>query len=360
VVTVHSREIRAAVEAPTSPSRRWSGRLWRWVTVALVLVIAVALARALTDQDWSVLAVLLRERDHPQVTLLLAAALLTMMTGPGLALLAWRRILFESGPPVSLIRVVRVFFVVYFVKYVPGKVPGVLAAARAATANGLTVSRALLTSALGMLLTGVTGLSVGLLAGGQVLGGHTVWLVLAAAPVILVVGRPGVLRWVARAAARLVRRPELGWPMADRAVRAAVAWQTLAWLVSGLHLWLLAVAMGADPARALPLCVGVFGVASVVGVGAVVVPDGLGVREALISGALALVLPVPSAVAVAVASRLVVTVGEVVVGGAALAAAEVIRRWCSRASVDTAEVALHKGPGQRALDKVALDKGDEH
>ncbi|MFJ8581763.1 lysylphosphatidylglycerol synthase domain-containing protein [Micromonospora sp. NPDC093277] len=308
------------------PRKPWRRRLWRMVTVAFGLVVTAAVARALANQDWSVVAVLLRRRDGAQIGLLLAGALLAAMVGPLLGMLSWRAVLLELGPPVSPARLVRIFFVGFLAKYVPGKVPGVVAAIKVATANGVTLSRTLVAGTLSTLLVHLTGLTVGLLTGAQVLGGQAGWLVLPALPVLVAVCWPGVLGHTARLVLRLLRRPEPAAAVSGRAVRVAVLWQTLSWLVSGLHLWLLAVAMGAPAGRALPLCVGAFGLATVVGVLAVVVPDGLGVREAVLSGALALVLPVPSAVAVAVASRLVTTVGEAVLGGVALGAVTVVHR----------------------------------
>ncbi|MFJ6194816.1 lysylphosphatidylglycerol synthase domain-containing protein [Micromonospora sp. NPDC092111] len=311
------------------PAPRWRRRLWRLVTVVFGLVVAAAVGRALAGQDWSVVAVLVGRRDGVEIGLLLAGALLAATVGPLLGMLSWRAILLELGPPVSRIRLLRVFFVGFLAKYVPGKVPGVVAALKVATANGVTLPRMLVSGTLSTLLVHLTGLTVGLLTGAQVLGGRAVWLALPALPLVVAVCWPAVLGRVSHLVLKLLRRPEPARPVSGRAVRVAVAWQTLSWLVSGLHLWLLAVAMGAAPGRSLPLCVGAFGLATVVGVLAIVVPDGLGVREAVLSGALALVLPVPSAVAVAVASRLVTTVGEVVLGGAALGVVELVHRRSS-------------------------------
>ncbi|MEU8263275.1 lysylphosphatidylglycerol synthase domain-containing protein [Micromonospora sp. NPDC048999] len=331
-------------DAAERPARPWRRRLWRLVTVAFGLIVTAAVARALADQDWSVVAVLLRQRDGTQIGLLLAAALLAATAGPLLGMLSWRTVLLELGPPVALTRVVRVFFVGFLAKYVPGKVPGVVAAVKVATANGVTLPRMLVAGTLSTLLVHLTGLTVGLLAGAQVLGGRAAWLVLPALPLLVAVCWPGLVGRAAALVLRLLRRPEPAGSVSGRAVRVAVAWQTLSWLVSGLHLWLLAVAMGAAAGRALPLCVGAFGLATVIGVLAVVVPDGLGVREAVLSGALALVLPLPSAVAVAVASRLVTTVGEVVLGGAALGVMEAVHRRSSAS--DAALVRGEESDGQ--------------
>ncbi|MGW5424224.1 hypothetical protein [Streptomyces sp. NPDC003943] len=88
--------------------------------------------------------------------------------------------------------------------------------------------------------------------------------------------------------------------------------------MSGLHLWALAVMLGAPPLTALPVCVGGFALATAAASLVVVLPDGWGAREALLLLSLTAVLPWREATAVAVASRVVCTLSEVLVGGAAL------------------------------------------
>ncbi|MFB6398295.1 lysylphosphatidylglycerol synthase domain-containing protein [Polymorphospora lycopeni] len=339
----------ALAAAVRRPAPRWWRPLWRVVVVVFTLVVVAAVVRALAGQDWSVVAVLGERHDAAGIALLLAAALLAATVGPLLGMLSWRAVLLELGPPLRLTRIMRVFFVGFLAKYVPGKVPGIVAAVKVATSNGITLPRMLVAGTLSTLLVHLTGLTVGLLAGVQVLGDRAAWLALAALPVVVAVGWPGLLGRGAHLVLRLLRRPEPARSVSDRAVRVAVGWQTLSWLVSGVHLWILAVAMGAAPGPSLPLCVGAFGLATVVGVLAVVVPDGLGVRETVLTGALALVLPVPAAVVVAVASRLVTTVGEVVLGGAALGVVEIVHR---RSSASDAALAREmSGHGQVDRDR---------
>jgi hypothetical protein len=300
--------------------------VWRVLGIGFAVVLAVAIVRTLADQDWSVVPVLLGQHDPAVVGLLLAGALVSATCGPLLGMLAWRRILLELGPPVSLVKVMRIFFVGYLAKYVPGKVPGMVATAKVAMAAGVTLPRLIGAGVLTMGLVYLTGLVVGLLAGVEVLGGQAGWLLLAAVPIATVVVWPGMFTWLARAAARLLRRPPPGWSPSARGLRWAVVFQALSWPVAGLHLWLLAIAMGAPPGRSLLLCVGGFSLASVIGMAAMFTPDGLGVREAVLLAALASLLPLPAATMVALASRLVTTVAEVVLGGAALAVAEAINR----------------------------------
>lgn len=310
----------------STPARRWRRLAWRLLVVVFGLVVAVAIGRTLVGQDWSVVGQLLQQRDRGQMALLLAGALLTAMLGPLLGMVSWRTVLLECGRPVSLARVVRIFFVGYLAKYVPGKLPGMVAAVKVAMSNGVTLPQMIGAGVLNMVLVHLTGLMVGLLAGVEVLGGRAGWLMLAAVPIVVMVWRPDLVNHAGRLATRLLRRPPPASAPSARGLRWAIAVQTLSWLVSGLHLWLLAVAMGAPPGRSLLLCVGGFGLATVVGLLAIVVPDGLGVREAVLLAALAAVLPVPAATLVALSSRLVTTVGEVILGVVGLAVAELIQR----------------------------------
>ncbi|MFF3441217.1 lysylphosphatidylglycerol synthase domain-containing protein [Streptosporangium sp. NPDC002721] len=299
----------------------------RVLMAAFALVLVGAVAVALAGQDWSVVSVMLARSDGGRIGLLLAGALLISMAGLGFGYLAWRAVLLELGPPVGEPRVARVFFVTFLSKYVPGKVPGLIAATKVATANGVGFGRLMGTAALSMSLVLLTGLTIGLLAGVHMLGTQVAWLVAAATVLVVVVlVRPQLVNHGARLVLRVLRRPDPARTASSRGIRLAVVAQAVSWLVTGLHLWLLAVAMGADPLPSLGLCVGAFTLATTVGMLTVVLPDGIGVREAVLTAALTVVLPAPAAAVVAVASRLVSTVGEVALGAAALGAAEIVLR----------------------------------
>jgi uncharacterized membrane protein YbhN (UPF0104 family) len=306
--------------------RRWFRVIWKVLVAASTLALAGALVMALMGLDWSVVRVVFAQRDGGQIGLLLAGALLTSTLGLALGFLAWRVVLLELGPPVSTARAVRVFTVSFLAKYVPGRVPGLIAATKVAKANEVSFGRLMGTAALSLSLVMLTGLTIGLLAGIQVLGAQTAWLVAAAVLIVIALARPRLVNRGAHLLLRLVRRREPAGSASARGVRLAVAAQSLSWLVAGLHLWLLAIAMGAAPARSLALCVGAFTLAMTLGQVAVVIPDGIGVREAVLTAALTIVLPTPAAAVVALASRVVFTVSEVALGVAALTVAEVLVR----------------------------------
>ncbi|MFG1687102.1 lysylphosphatidylglycerol synthase domain-containing protein [Nonomuraea sp. NPDC049269] len=314
-------------------------RLPRPVKLALVaafaLAVVTAIAWTMSRLDWSVVGVLLTQRDAGQISLLLGGSLLASMAGLSLGFLGWRVVLLEIGPPVSEPRVVRIFFVGFLSKYVPGRVPGMIATAKVATANGVTFGRLMTTAALVMSLVLLSGFTVGLLAGVQLLGARAAWLGGAAVLIVLVLVRPQIVNQGSALLLRLLRRPSAATAASVRGVRLAIVWQSLSWVVTGLHLWPLAIAMGASPPRSLMLCVGAFTLATSIGIASVFIPDGIGVREAVLTAALTVVLPAPAAAVVALASRLISTVSEVLLGAAALATAEYLIR---RRRADSPEI----------------------
>ncbi|AQZ61731.1 hypothetical protein BKM31_09835 [[Actinomadura] parvosata subsp. kistnae] len=304
---------------------------WRAVAAVFTVAVVAAIGWSLSRLDWSVVGVLFTRRAAGEMSLLLGCSLLASVAGLSLGFLAWRVVLLELGPPVGEPRVVRVFFIGFLSKYLPGRVPGMLATAKVATSNGITFGRLMTTAALVMSLVLLSGFTVGLLAGVQLLGAQAAWLAGAAVLIAVVLVRPQLVNRGAALLLRLLRRPAAAKAASVRGVRLAIVWQSLSWTVTGLHVWPLAVAMSASPSRSLMVCVGAFTLATSLGIAAVFIPDGIGVREAVLTAALTLVLPAPAAAVVALASRLVSTVGEVLLGASALAVAEyLIRRTPGR------------------------------
>src|SRR5690606_40479476 len=97
------------------------------------------------------------------------------------------------------------------------------------------------------------------------LGGHALWL---AAPALFVIGClvwPGGLRRLVSWLLRVVRRSELADGLSPARTRWAVGASGLSWCANGLHLWLLAVSVGAPPLRSLPAGLGALAFASLLG-----------------------------------------------------------------------------------------------
>ncbi|MDG4764935.1 lysylphosphatidylglycerol synthase transmembrane domain-containing protein [Solwaraspora sp. WMMD406] len=310
--------------------QRSRGWFHRSVTAVFLVVTLGAIAIMLRGQDWSVLGTTLRSQRPGLLALMVGLALLANAAALLAAMLAWRSMLSGVSDGVTAVGAARIFFVGQFAKYVPGKVFGFIVSIRIGKTMGVPATRMasawLLTLVIGLL----TGATVGLAVGPEVLGGSVIWFALAAVPIVVTLVRPQLISQAAVVVARLRRRPPPEATVPGRVIRRVVVTQLVSWLAGGVQLWFLAIAMGAPPAGSFLLCVGVFSLGAVAGVFAVFTPDGLGVREVILLGALSLVMPIPAAGVVALLSRLVVVVSELVTAGIGLLVVEFLRRRHAR------------------------------
>jgi uncharacterized membrane protein YbhN (UPF0104 family) len=141
--------------------------------------------------------------------------------------------------------------------------------------------------------------------------------VLLLLPVGLVALAPPVLTRLVGLLLRLLRRAPLERPLSARGVGAAVGWALVMWVAYGVHLWLLVRPQGGTGAGDLLLSTGAYALAWTAGLLVVVAPAGAGVREVALVAALAPVLDRPAALAVAVLSRVLMTLGDLVWAAAA-------------------------------------------
>ncbi|WP_412539465.1 lysylphosphatidylglycerol synthase domain-containing protein [Longispora sp. K20-0274] len=292
------------------------GRVLR-VAVALVVLGAVgfALWTALHEDGPRVLDLF----DRPGAVPLLLGACAANIAGLVLGMASWRALLADRIGPVAG---ARIFFLGQLSKYVPGRVWGVLTHVQLGKRLGVPASRMVGAYVVSLGVTTLTGAAVGLLVGPAVLGRQAYWLLAPAALVVACVLRPALLHRALVLAARLSRREE---PAPAPGTRKALIVATVSWLVSGLHLWALLLLCGADPVAGLPVGVGAFALATVAGSLALILPDGWGVRELVLMAALATVVPWSVAGVVAVASRLVCVVCEVLTSLTALGWARLAR-----------------------------------
>ncbi|MEU0303877.1 hypothetical protein ABZ252_31195 [Streptomyces sp. NPDC006175] len=335
----------ADTQDPQVRGSRPARLLQRAFTAVLLVGMAVAVTLFVRGQDWSVLATEMRDRPPGSFAVLVGLAMLANAVAVLAALLAWWSMLSavsaDITPPaegggVTKVGAARIFFVGQFAKYVPGKVFGLVLSVKMGRAMGVPTARMttawLLTLVIGLL----TAASAGLVAGPQVLGGSEAWLAAASAvPLAVLLLRPRLVNDAAVLAARLRRRPPPAVTVPGRVIRRNVVIQLLSWLFGGMQLWFLAIMLGAPPLRSLPVCVGAFALGAAAGVFAVFTPDGLGVREVILLSALGAVLPLPAAGVVAVLSRLVVALSELVTGALGLAVTEILRRRAASPSAHT-------------------------
>ncbi|UCM86572.1 lysylphosphatidylglycerol synthase domain-containing protein [Streptomyces marincola] len=291
---------------------------WRRALTAVFAVAVVAGAvAALRGQDWSVLAGLLHGGS---VAALLGA---TAVTAAGLlcGTRSWMLTLSTIAVPIPAGTGVRMFFVGFLGKFIPGRVWGLIAQMRMGERAGATKAQLAGTYLVNLVIVLLTGGAVGLLVAPTLLPDGAAWLLLLPlALLIALVARPTLIHALVGLAARVARRQPPPAPGQPANLRLAVVYQTAAWVLSGLHVWVLAVLLGAEPLPALPAAVGGYSLAVVAGTLAVFAPDGVGVRELLLVPALVPVLPLHAAVAAALGSRVLTLVAELATSGAALGA----------------------------------------
>ncbi len=253
--------------------------------------------------------------------LVLGAALLGAICALLLSMLLWRLLLASLGSPLPARVAARVLFVSQLGKHLPGSVWPMLAQMELGRDHGVPRRRSATVFVLLMLFSLSTGLLVAAgtlpLAAAEEIRPFR-WALLLA-PVLLATLHPRVLNPALDRLLRLVRRPPLERPLtlgvSARAVLAGVG----QWLFYGVHTWLLAVELGAEPLRALPLTLGGFALAWCVGYLFVITPAGLGVREVALVAALSPVLNQPDAIVLALASRVIMTVADLLLAAAGAA-----------------------------------------
>jgi uncharacterized membrane protein YbhN (UPF0104 family) len=327
-------------ETPPPAPSPWRARLIvaaRYLTIAVVAYFIVAT----TVSQWADVRETFRSLSWGVVILSTLAAVGSIAA----VMMGWRSILADLGHPVPVRAAAQINLVGSLGKYVPGSVWAYVLQMQLGRRFGVPRSRGFLAS---LVLT-LIGISSGVLVGSLGLrsmstmsgpdartGRYVMWAALALVPVVVAYTNPWVLSRLVGLALRITRREPLERPFSARGLAITFGWGTLGYVFAGLHLWLLAGTVTGTGVRGLVICSAAMALAIIAGTVAFVLPSGLGVRELVISGTLAGVgVPGPQAFALALVSRLLMTVADV--GGAGIATAVALRKVGPAAQSQTAE-----------------------
>jgi glycosyltransferase 2 family protein len=227
---------------------------------------------------------------------------------------AWRFMLAGWGQRLGAFQAARIWTVSSLGKYVPGKVWAIAGMAMMAREAGVAPWAATASAVLLQALAVGTGAAVTGAAGMRSLeashpGSRAGVLMLLVASVIAV----GVILWppVARRLVQLVsREPVVSSPAVGPVLFGAGA-NVLAWIGYGLALWLLARATLPQLTLGPGEAIGAFAASYVAGLVFLLAPGGLGVREGVLVLMLQGSMGWGGATALAIASRLLLTVTEI-------------------------------------------------
>nr|WP_240973328.1 lysylphosphatidylglycerol synthase domain-containing protein [Nonomuraea sp. FMUSA5-5] len=237
----------------------------------------------------------------------LAASLVAVVAALLGAMLTWRTLLADLGSPLPARPAAKVFFVGQLGKYIPGAVWPVLAQMEMGRDLGVPRSRSAAAFFLMMPIQLATGLLVTLVTLGWDRYG---WLLLFV-PLLLVLLEPKVINAVIGQVLRRLRREPLERPLTRRGMLTALGWALAGWLAYGVHLYFVA------PQGGLIFAVGAFALSWCLGILTFVIPAGAGVREAAMVAVLAPHLDSGAAIAVALSSRIVIILGDLICAGLA-------------------------------------------
>jgi uncharacterized membrane protein YbhN (UPF0104 family) len=321
-----------ALQPPARKSRRAIKRVLGLALVALILtLLGVDLARS-----WGTLA-----NYHWQVSVpLLVLAFLGFMAQTLSYPLIWRLVLRRLGYVLPISKSTRIYLASEFVRYIPGNVWHVLTRILWAEREGIPKSIGFVSMTVelvtklagGALVFAVTLLfwpRVDLLGhidvlGSQEFGGSlTLFLGLAAVPLLLLLLQPRLLAWCLNRALKLMRKTPITLPMRYRDVVVVTLWWCGSWMIGGLAFYLLLMGVAGAAGWSLltlALCVGIYAIAWDIGFLSFITPSGLGFREAaiiLLLGLAAVTPTVALATVIAFLSRILATLAELLcVGGA--------------------------------------------
>lgn len=286
---------------------RWLTVL-RWLVAVLIIAFAVReLARAWGEVQAQPVA------WAPRPAMIVASALVVWAMYAVL-IEAWRTMLRGWGEALQWLPAARIWTVSSLGKYLPGKVWAIAGMAMMAQRRGVApwaaMASAIILQAVaigtGGVVTGVAGARA--LAGGTALQRAAPWLLAAAAAggVALAVWPP-VMRWLLRLAR--VETPVVRTP-GSSPLAVAIGANLLAWCGYGLALWLLAHGLLDVPSLTPAVAIGAFAASYVAGLVALPAPGGLGVREAVFVLMLDGIIGPAAAIALAIASRILLTLTE--------------------------------------------------
>jgi len=278
-----------------------------------VLVLVLAAVVLVVARNWAAFIDSIHKIGVAGVAVSLAAA----MVGVACSYLSWRSVLIGLGVRFGLFEGAHVFFVSQLGKYLPGSVWPIVMQMEAGRRRGASRKTMLAANLVTLLL----GICVGVVLAGLFLpfsspaALHRFWWALAALPLLLVLAHPRSLPFLLNLVLKILRREPLDVQMTNTATMAAAGWSTLSWVALGTHLAVLAAAVSRPSLGLLTLCIGGMALAVSAGLLFLPAPAGAGMREIVLGYVLVAALTSGQVLAVVIASRVIVLLADLLLGG---------------------------------------------
>ena len=288
--------------------------LWSWILLAVVLALGVYVV----VRDRQDLGTAFRQIGWGAMVASSVFALL----GTVLLLGLWTSVLRGLGASVPLAEAWRAFFVSQLGKYLPGLVWPALAQMEAGRRWGVRRSVMLAANLLMIAVLVGSGTVIGLVLvpGAVGLAGVSGWLAWGLAAALLVVCLwPRLLTTAVDRAFSAVHREPPHLTASPVAMVVSFGWAVGVWVLYGVHVWFLVHAVGGAGADAWVASVGAIALGWALGLVAVLAPAGVGVRDAVVMAVLTPLVGRSPALAVALASRGLLALTDVLLAAVAAA-----------------------------------------
>jgi glycosyltransferase 2 family protein len=298
------------MKAKDLAKRLYGSRLLRWA----VVIIAVGVGGYEISIEWHQV-----RHALTQIGVLASfEALLALLVAQFANLKVWQGLLAGLGSPLRTSIAARILLIGQLGKYIPGSLWPVLTQMELGAQAKVPRTRSASASILSMLLSLCVGLVIAMVTVpfAAVHSDDYLW-VFVLLPVVAVCCYPKVLNPLLNKLFKLAKRPPLDTPITGRVLAGALGWQLMAWIFMGLQIWILAEKFNAPIGKTALIALGGYAFAWCVGFVAVFAPAGAGVRDLILIAALGPVIGTGPATAVALVSRAVNTISDLLCAGVA-------------------------------------------
>jgi glycosyltransferase 2 family protein len=309
-------------ETVTPPPRTTRATVIKGLRLLITLAIAASIVYAVVRLWPDVRSTLLRLNGWT-----LAGSFLAALAAIAANVKAWQAVLHELDHEVPTVRAGQIYLVGQLGKYLPGSVWAFVLQMELSLRAGIPRARSFAASLMLVGLSTTAALLLGLFGIPTLVevGGAAVWGAAVLAPVAVICAIPPVLSRLVDIFLRVLGRAGLNHRLRLTGLLKIMGWSGLAWTLFGIHFYLLGIGAGGGLTPTLTDAIGSFALAMTAGLLAVASPSGLGVREAVLVASLSPFGGVGTALGVALASRLILTVADVLAAGVAAWSARKVR-----------------------------------
>lgn len=246
--------------------------------------------------------------------LLLTISFVVLLAVSIFMIVVWRHILGQLGAHLPFRKAFKIWFMSSLGRYIPGKVWQVMGMAYLTNKEGIAAEISITSAVLAQALSFIPGMMLGLFTVmffiPDIQLPWWIYLTLVFIPVGIIIVYPPYLEKLVNLINRVLKRRMVHFTATFAGNLYTMFLYLCAWVVYGIAFFLFTRSITFIDSSYIFSFFGIFAGAYIIGLIAVFVPGGLGVREGILAGLLSVFFPFPVAVAIAFGSRIWITVAE--------------------------------------------------